>query len=157
MNNRFLHVLFRVADAEYVVAASNVLHMESFTGATKVPGTVGYVIGVMQIRHRVVPIIDLRRRFGLPDVPATIDSRVVVVQCGERAVGLVVDLAREVIELAADAFSAPPEVVTQQAQGFVTALAQAGKRMLMLVDLHKIVGDDAGRGKETLRDEQRGE
>jgi chemotaxis signal transduction protein len=46
-------------------------------------------------------------------------------------------------------------VVTQQAQGFVTALAQAGTRMLMLVDLHKIVGDDAA--KETLRDEQRGE
>jgi purine-binding chemotaxis protein CheW len=147
-----LHVLFKVADSEYAIAAANVLHMESFTGATKVPGTQSHVIGLVQIRQRVVAVIDLRARFGLPAIPRTIDSRVVVVQCDERSVGLLVDSAREVVALADDAFSAPPEVVTQRAHGFVTGLAQAGaqtgKRMVMLIDLRKVIGEETIDGDE---------
>ena len=138
-----LHVVFRVADTEYVVAAHDVLHMESFTSATKVPGTQAHVIGLMQIRQRVVPIIDLRARFGLPAAPTTIDSRVVVIQSAERAIGLLVDSAREVIELAADAFSAPPDVISQRAHGFVSALGRANERLVMLIDLPKIIGEEA--------------
>jgi purine-binding chemotaxis protein CheW len=137
-----LHVLFKVADSEYVVSAADVLHMESFTGATRVPGTQAHVTGLMQIRQRVVPIVDLRMRFGLPDITPTIDSRVVVVQAGTRAIGLLVDSAREVIELADGAFAPPPDVVVQQAQGFVTSVAQAGQRLLMLIDLHKVIGEE---------------
>jgi purine-binding chemotaxis protein CheW len=138
-----LHVLFKVADAEYVVSAADVLHMESFTGATKVPGTEAHVVGVMQIRQRVVPIIDMRRRFGLPETTATNDSRVVVVQNEDRAVGLLVDYAREVVQIAADAFEAPPDVVKQRAHGFVTSLARTGARLVMLIDLHKVIGEEA--------------
>ena len=137
-----LHVLFKVAESEYVVSAADVLHMESFTGATRVPGTPSHVTGLMQIRQRVVPIVDLRMRFGLPDIAPTIDSRVVVVQTGTRAVGLLVDSAREVIELAEGSFQPPPDVVVQQAQGFVTSVAQAGQRLLMLIDLHKVIGEE---------------
>jgi purine-binding chemotaxis protein CheW len=138
-----LHVLFRVADSEYVVSAADVLHMESFTGATKVPGTQPHVRGLMQIRQRVVPIVDLRVRFGLPETESTIDSRVVVVQNATRSVGLLVDSAREVIEIGADAFHAPPDVVSRQAQGFVTSVAQAGARLVMLIDLEKVIGEEA--------------
>lgn len=137
-----LHVLFKVAEAEYVVSAADVLHMESFTGATKVPGTQAHVTGLMQIRQRVVPIVDLRVRFGLPSNTPTIDSRVVVVQSAARAVGLLVDSAREVIEIGDDAFQAPPDVIVQQAQGYVTSVAQAGPRLLMLIDLRKVIGEE---------------
>jgi purine-binding chemotaxis protein CheW len=142
-----LHVLFKVADTDYVVAASDVLHMESFTGETQVPGTQSHVVGLMQIRHRVVPIIDLRVRFGLAGAAATLDSRVVVVQSAERAVGLLVDSAREVVEIAADAFQPPPDVVADRAQGFVTSLARAGARLVMLIDLRKVIGEEALSGE----------
>jgi purine-binding chemotaxis protein CheW len=151
-----LHVLFRVADAEYAVPAADVLHMESFTGATKVPGTRSYVVGLMQIRNRVVPIVDLRVRFGLPAAAITIDSRVIVVQNDARAVGLLVDSAREVIGIPPDAFTAPPDAITEQAQGYVTSLAQAGKRLVMLIDLGRVIGEEAVNGDQQ-RDEQRDE
>ena len=54
-----LHVVFKVADAEYVVAAADVLQMESYTGATRVPGALPYVAGVVQVRGRVVPVVDI--------------------------------------------------------------------------------------------------
>lgn len=150
MNAGGLHVLFKVADTDYAVSAADVLHMESFSSATKVPGTQQHVVGLMQIRQRVVPIIDLRVRFGLPASQSTIDSRVVVVQCAERAVGLLVDSAREVVQIAAGAFSAPPEVVVQRAQGFVTAVARAGARLVMLIDLPKVIGEEALSGEQRV-------
>ena len=60
-----LHVLFHVAGNDYAVPASEVLHMESFAGAVKVPGTRPYVAGIVQTRSRVVPVVDLRAASGL--------------------------------------------------------------------------------------------
>ncbi|HTV22009.1 MAG TPA: chemotaxis protein CheW [Polyangiaceae bacterium] len=142
-----LYVLFKVADAEYVLPASDVLHMESYTGATRVPGAPSYVAGLMQVRRRVIPVVDLRLRFGLPDAPPTLDSRVVVVQAGERAVALLADSAREVKHIPAEEFHPPPELIAQQSAGYVTKVARAGTRLLMLIDFHKVIGEEVSLGK----------
>ena len=123
-----LHVLFRVAECDYVLPASDVLYMESFTGATKVPGTLSYVAGVVQIRSRVVPLVDVRARFGLPPIQASLDSRVVVVQHGERAIGILVDSAREVVRIAADQFRPPPEQLPQH-RGWIHVDLQVGEEL----------------------------
>ena len=143
-----LHVLFKVAGAEYVVPASDVVQMESFTTATRVPGTPAYVAGLVQIRGRVVPVVDLRARFGLPPAEPVLDTRVVVVKQGERVVGLLVDSAREVLAIAPEAFRPPPEVVSEQAAGFVKAIAQVGGRLLMLIDCERVIGEERLHGKE---------
>jgi purine-binding chemotaxis protein CheW len=142
-----LYVLFKVGDAEYVLPASDVLHMESYAGATFVPGAPEYVVGLMQSRRRVIPVVDLRRRFGLPPVAPTLDSRVVVVQSGERAIGLLADSAREVKHIPAEEFRPPPQLIAEQASGYVTKVAQAGARLLMLVDFHKVIGEEMPLGK----------
>ncbi len=137
-----LHVVFKVGDADYVVAAADVLQMESYTGATRVPGALPYVAGVVQVRGRVVPVVDLRVRFGLPPLAPTLDSRIVVVQHHERTVGLLVDSAREVIKLTPEQIQAPPRMVTDGVDGFVKAVAHLGQRLLMLVDFVKVIGED---------------
>jgi purine-binding chemotaxis protein CheW len=141
-----LHVLFRVAGGEYVLSAADVLHMESFNGATEVPGAPEYVVGLMQIRQRVVPIVSLRARFGLPNVDPTLDTRVVVVQSGERAVGLLVDSAREIMNIESARFQPPPELIAQQSAGYVTSVLQTGARLLMLIDFKKIIGEEVHSG-----------
>jgi purine-binding chemotaxis protein CheW len=138
-----LHVVFRVADADYLVAAADVLQMESYAGATRVPGALPYVAGVVQVRGRVVPVVDLRVRFGLPAVEATLDSRIVVVQHRERTVGLLVDSAREVIKLTPEQLQPPPRMVADGDEGFVKAVAHLGQRLLMLVDFVKVIGEDS--------------
>ena len=152
-----LHVVFRVGTAEYVLPAADVLQMESYSGATPVPGSPSYVAGLVQVRGRVLPVIDARARFGLPPVERTLDTRVVVGQLGARTVGLVVDSAREVVKLDPAQLKPPPPLVAEQAQGFVKAVAQlggtAGKegagggRLLMLIDLHKVVGEEQAHGE----------
>lgn len=137
-----LYVLFKVADGEYALPASDVLHMESYAGATRVPGSPEYVAGLMQVRRRVIPVVDLRRRFGLPPVEPTLDSRVVVVQAGERAVALLADSAREVKHIPPEEFHPPPELIAQQSSGYVTKVARAGSRLLMLIDFNKVIGEE---------------
>ena len=135
-----LHVAFRVGEAEYVLPASDVLHLESFEGATRVPGTSEFITGLVHSRGQVVPVIDLRVRFGLPPIAKSLDSRILIVQSGIRTAGLLVDSAREVLDLEEDAFREPPELLEEQAMGLIKAVAHAGDRMVMLINLPKLIG-----------------
>jgi purine-binding chemotaxis protein CheW len=137
-----LHVLFKVAGSEYALPYSEVLHMESFASATRVPGAPPYVAGLMQVRGRVLPVIDLRLRFGLEAQPVTSDSRVVVVQAGKRALALLADSVREVAKIDPADYRDAPEVIAETGQGFVKSVAHAGSRLVMLIDLQKVIGEE---------------
>jgi purine-binding chemotaxis protein CheW len=142
-----LHVLCKIADAEYVLPALDVVQMESYGGATKVPGAAAEVAGLVQIRGRVVPVLDLRVVFGFPSLAPTIDSRIVVMKHAERTVGLLVDSAREVIKIPPGNFQPPPPVVVQQTGGIVKAVTQAGPRLLMLIDVTRVIGKEQEHGE----------
>jgi purine-binding chemotaxis protein CheW len=141
-----LHVTFRVGAASYAIPASQVLHLESYETATPVPGAPSFVAGLVQVRGRLVPVVDLRSRFGLPAAEHTLDNRVVVVQSGTRVAGLLVDSAREVIKLDPASFEKPPELVEQQAGGFIKGVATQSSRMFMLVDVPKVLGEELAHG-----------
>jgi purine-binding chemotaxis protein CheW len=137
-----LHVIFRVGASEYALPVHQVLHMESFTAATRVPGAPAWVLGLVQSRGRMVPVIDLRARFGEPEAEPTMDRRIIVTEHDHRTVGLLVDCAREVAELSDDQFTDPPELLARQAGGFTKAVGHAGKRLIFELDLPKVMGRD---------------
>jgi purine-binding chemotaxis protein CheW len=137
-----LHVVFKVGGSEYALAASEILQMESYTGATAVPGTAAYVAGIAQVRGKVVPVVDVRVRFGLPPVEPTLDSRLVVAQAGDRPVALLVDSAREVLKLDPGQIEPPPPALADEAQGYVRAVARVGARLILLIDFHRVIGKE---------------
>lgn len=137
-----LYVVFRVDEASYVLPAARVLQMESFSGATRVPGAPAHVAGLVHLRGKVIPVVDLRTRFGLEPIARGIDARIVVVEQNERQVGLLVDTAREVIKLEADAFKPTPEIISLQSRRFVGAVAQQGERLFMLIDCDRVIGEE---------------
>lgn len=141
-----LHVIFRVGDSDYALPVQQVLHMESFTEATRVPGAPAWVLGLVQSRGRMVPVIDLRARFGEPRAAPTLDQRVIVTEHDRRTVGLLVDSAREVAQLSDEQFQDPPELLARQAGGFTKAVGQAGKRLIFELDLTKVIGEDGHDG-----------
>src|SRR3569833_1318699 len=141
-----LHVTFRVGTASYAVPAAQVLHLESYETATHVPGAPPYVAVLVHVRGRSVPVVDLRARFGLPAIEHALDRRVVVVQVGTRVAGLLVDSAREVVQIDEAAYEKPPEIIEEQASGFVNGVATAAKRMFLLVDVPRIIGEELSHG-----------
>jgi purine-binding chemotaxis protein CheW len=142
-----LYVVFSVASAEYAVPAALVAQLETFQGLTPVPGTARHVAGIVQVRGRVLPLVDLRPLFGHPAIEPTPDSRVVVVEQGARRIGLLVDRGREVLRLAANQIQVTPELVEQNSRGFFAGVVQLDARLIMLLDIRKVVGE------ETLDDE----
>jgi purine-binding chemotaxis protein CheW len=142
-----LHVTFRVGTSEYALPATSVLHLDSYESATPVPGSPPYLAGLVQSRGKLVPVVDLRARFGLEATPHTIDQRVVVVKVGARVAGLLVDSAREVLPLDEAAFEQPPEVFRAQGNGFVKAVATVMKRLILLVDVPRIIGEERSDGE----------
>jgi len=137
-----LHVAFRVGTAEYVVPAAQVLHLESFETATHVPGAPPYVAGLVQVRGRVVPVVDLRKRFGLPATAHAVAHRVVVVQLGARVAGLLVDDAREVVRLDEATFQDAPELIKAQVKGFVRAVVTLAGRLFLVADVQRLIGEE---------------
>ena len=138
-----LHLLFRVGDVEYVVPAEDVLQVQAYEGVTALPGAPAHVTGLMQVRGRVVPVIDLRRRFGLAEAERP-EARVVVVQLEGRTVGLLADSAKRVLDIEPERFAIPPEVVAREAAGFVRSVARVGERLVMQVELRQVVGTQDG-------------
>ena len=98
-----------------------------------------YVEGVMNLRGRIVPVIDLRRRFGETAMENKRKNRVLVADVEGRAVGLVVDSASEVLKISDTQIEPPPNVFADQATNYVTGVAKYDGRLIILVDLKKIL------------------
>jgi len=145
-----LHVVFSLAGAEYALPFDSVLQMESYTGATLVPGAPEYVDGIVTVRGLVVPVLDLRSRFGLPRGELNLDTRIIVTECQGRVVALRVDSAREVLKLDLEKHQPAPSVVSERSSGFVHAVHPLGKRLLLLLDLPKLLGEDSHDSKLAL-------
>jgi purine-binding chemotaxis protein CheW len=137
-----LHVLFKVHGAEYALPADVVVQMESFSGATTVPGTQPFVVGIIQLRGNVIPVLDLRARFDLPRREPDIETRVVIGEHAGRTVALVADSAREVVRIAPSQLAPPPRLLEDGSRGFVRAVAQLGDRTVMVLDFAKIIGEE---------------
>lgn len=104
-----------------------------------VPHAPEYVQGVMNLRGRIVPVIDLRRRFGETAIANNRKNRVLVVEVESHAVGLVVDSASEVLKISESQVEPAPEVFAEAATNYVTGVAKLGGRLIILVDLKKIL------------------
>jgi purine-binding chemotaxis protein CheW len=138
-----LYVLFKVDGSDYALSADIVVQMETYTGATVVPGAPPFVAGIIQLRGRVVPVVDLRARFGLPPRAAALETRVVVGELNDRTVALVADSAREVARLTAAQLKPPPRLVDDGQRGFVKAVAQLGERTVLVLDFAKVIGEES--------------
>jgi purine-binding chemotaxis protein CheW len=141
-----LHVGFRVGATDYALPAADVLHLDTFDAATPVPGAPIYVAGLVHTRGKLVPVVDLRARFGLAPAERTLDSRIVVVRVGARVAGLLVDSAREVMQIDEAACEQPPDIFRTRTNEFVKAVATVTKRLVLIVDVPKIIGEEHSDG-----------
>jgi purine-binding chemotaxis protein CheW len=129
-------VIFRLADSSYAVEISAVREIIRPQPVTVVPQAPPFVVGVINLRSSIVPVLDLRRRCGLPAADQTRDSRVVVVQVEEQSVGLQVDSVSEVISLPLDCVEPAAGLIRGAAQEqLLRGVARLDERLVMLLDL----------------------
>jgi purine-binding chemotaxis protein CheW len=139
------YLTFMLAGEEYGVDILRVQEIKGWDKVTRIPHTPDYVLGVINLRGAVVPIIDLRRRFGLPTIDFGPTTVVIVVRVmsgrGERTVGVVVDAVSEVYNVDAADTKPPPDVCGSVDTVFVKALATIEDKMLILLDIDRLIGN----------------
>jgi purine-binding chemotaxis protein CheW len=132
-------IVFALADEEYGVEVEKVKTIERMMPMTRVPKTYDFVKGVINLRGVVVPVIDLRGRFGLPEGEYTDNSRIVIIAVNEMEVGLIVDAANDVIDVDSDLIQDPPEIVGGVRAKYLQGVAKIGERLLVLLNLNEVL------------------
>ncbi|MGG0718811.1 chemotaxis protein CheW [Robertmurraya massiliosenegalensis] len=135
-------IVFQLKEKEYAIPVDKVNSIEKVDHITRVPGLTSYVKGVINLRGVVTPIIDLRLRFGLEEFQYTESTRVIIVAIDGMEVGLIVDSANDVIDVNVTSIEPQPEVVGVTEVAYISGVAKIDKRLLILLDLEKVLNRD---------------
>ncbi|QHW30046.1 chemotaxis protein CheW [Paenibacillus rhizovicinus] len=133
-------IVFGLANEEYGIEVEKVRTIERMIPITRVPKTLAFVKGVINLRGVVIPIIDLRGRFGLPESEPTDSSRIIIVAVNDLEVGFIVDSANDVIDIDSDTIDSPPEVVGGIKAKYLRGVAKVGDdRLLIMLNLSEVL------------------
>ncbi|MCC2643183.1 MAG: cheW [Nitrospira sp.] len=132
-------VICRIGNEEFAVDVLSVQEINRIVEVTRVPKTPPYVEGVINLRGRIIPVLDLRKLFGLTGAKRTTNTRIVVVSVQARLVGLVVDSVEEVLRVPKSAIEPPPSVGTMAGAEFTQGVGRIEDRLLILVDLNRLL------------------
>lgn len=130
---------FSLAGEEYGVDILAVREIRCWSRVTRIPQTPDYVLGVLNLRGAVVPIMDLRLRFGLQRESYGDDTVMIVVAIGDRLFGIVVDAVSDVIDIDPAAIKPVPDMGAVVDTRYLKGLATHVERMVMLLDVEKLM------------------
>ena len=139
------YLSFQLSKEEYGIAILRVREIIGMVEVTPLPRTPDFVRGVINLRGRNIPVIDLRRKFGMEPTDITSETCVVVVDVGRESdaafrVGCIVDTVSEVLTIGSDHFEATPRCANA-AGDYIAGLAKLKDRVLILLDIEKVLGD----------------
>ncbi|WJH33282.1 chemotaxis protein CheW [Paenibacillus aurantius] len=133
-------IVFALGREEYGVEVEKVKTIERMQPMTRVPKTPAFIRGVINLRGVVVPVIDLRERFGLETSEYTDNTRIIIVAVNDLEVGLIVDSANDVIDVDSDSISEAPELVGGIRAKYLRGIARIGDdRILVLLNLSEVL------------------
>jgi len=132
-------VVFVMENEEFACSINNVREVLKMIKVTPLPRSLDFVEGVINMRGDVLPVIDLRKRFGLPEAERTDESRIIIVEVEERMVGLIVDSVREVLSMPSEQIQDAPSQVAGGKTDLIMGVGKLEDRMLIILDLDRIL------------------
>lgn len=135
-------VVFRLGSEEYGVPITQVKEINRLTTTTKVPRSPKFVEGIINLRGQIIPIIDMKKRFDLPLTEYTGDARIIVIQVYANTFGVEVDSVSEVLRINSLNIEPAPHIVCSIDSKYITGVAKVGERLLILLDLDKMLNDE---------------
>ena len=136
-------VTFKIGEEEFGVDILRVQEIIRIMEITRVPKAPHFVEGVINLRGRVIPIIDLRRRFGLTAREHDKDTRIIVIEINKMIVGFVVDAVHEVLRIPADTVEPPPPAVMGGVDSeYIKGVGKLDDRLLILLDLDRLLSQE---------------
>lgn len=133
-------VAFKLRDEEYGVNIFQVQEIRNLVDITRVPFSANYIKGVINLRGSVLPVIDLKKRLGLEQMPYTDKTRIVTVKVGDLPVGMLVDAVTEVLTIPTKLVEAKKAISEKDIGKFVSGIGNMDGRLVIMLNLEEIVG-----------------
>jgi len=134
-------VSFHLADETFGVEITKVREINLMCEITQVPQSPTYVKGLINLRSNVIPVVDLRALFGLPENELNSESRIMVLQVRSRIIGIIVDGVDEVLRISNKDIAPPPPTVAGLEQDYLMGIVRLESKLLILLDIDKVLGD----------------
>lgn len=133
-------VALRLANETYGVDISKVHGIILMQQITRIPRSPDFVAGVTNLRGKVIPVVDLRKRFGLEVTEPTKETRIVIVEIADQAVGMIVDAVTEVLRIAGDAIEPPSQIAAGVGSEYIRGIGKLADRLVVVLDIDKALG-----------------
>ena len=130
---------FRIGRETFGLPIAMVREIVRLPEITSVPNAPEYIEGVINLRGRIIPVVDLRKRFGEKVVEASKKNRIVVVELETRAIGLIVNSASEVLKIPPSEIEAPGSVFAEGESSYVTGVGKLKGRLIILLDIARLL------------------
>ncbi|MEG1953437.1 MAG: chemotaxis protein CheW [Hydrogenoanaerobacterium sp.] len=137
------YLTFYIANAVYGVELLHVLEIISIQGITTVPSTPVYVKGIINLRGRIVPVLDVRLKFGQEEKEYDERTCIIVINIDEMMVGLIVDSVSEVVDFSGDALSNLPSFSNVNQNKYIKSISKAADKLVLNLDCKTFLQDDA--------------
>lgn len=144
LENGNLYLTFKLGDETYGLDTAQVYEITSVMNITRVPNTPNFLHGVVNLRGKIIPVIDLRVRLGLE--PRARDERTSIIVTktehggGESAIGIEVDAVSEVVQIAAECIDAPPPLGSETTLEFIQNIAKVEENIILILDADVVLG-----------------
>lgn len=138
-------VTFRLGSEEYALDILKVQEINRMVEITSIPNAPPYVEGVINLRGKVIPVVNLRKKFGLDSKERDSQARIIVVDVGT-TVGLIVDSVSEVLRISSDTVEPPPPMTATGSSEYIKGVGKLSDRLLILLDIEKLLRNEDNLG-----------
>jgi purine-binding chemotaxis protein CheW len=140
------YLTFKLDSETFALQVANVREVLDLTDITRVPRTPAFMRGVINLRGGVVPVVDMRRKFNLPEVEDTVDTCIIVVEVNldgdTTVIGALADSVQEVFELTDDQIEPPPSIGMQLDTDFIRGMGKQGDQFIIVLDINKVFSSE---------------
>ncbi len=133
---------FHIGEQIYGIEIQNVVEIIEMQHITKIPHVPPYIKGIINVRSKVVPIVDIRTRFGKPEIPYTSRTCIIIVTMDDISVGIIVDRVADVEDIHSGDISATPEARNVNTNSFIQYMIRSGDVVKLILDVAKLLGDE---------------
>lgn len=138
----YQHVTFLIGDETYGASVSKVKEIISMTTITHVPNTADFMEGVINLRGIVVPVVDMRKRFYMEKRPYDAYTVVIIVELGDKLVGMIVDAVSDVVSIPISNIQSAPHFASRVKTDFIQGIAKMENNLIIILNIDKILSED---------------
>lgn len=131
-------ICFKIRDEEYGIDILQVQEIQLIPQITKLPKSSGYIMGVIDLRGKVIPIIDLSKKFGLDSVGMKDSNRAIIIEINGKEVGLAIDSVSHVIKIDSEEIEPPPPIVKGITGKYIVGIAKIERGFVVILDIKRI-------------------